>query len=54
MIMPFFCAICDKPIALSVTRKHNLVHDKCMSKYLEDFKISSQEDYKKSTNINKK
>ena len=50
MPMPFFCAVCDKPITPCKARKHNLIHDKCMDKYLDEFKTSSQEDYKKSTN----
>ena len=27
MFAPFFCAVCDEPIAPSSSRKHNLVHD---------------------------
>ena len=50
----FFCAVCDKPITPCKPRKHSLIHDKCMSKYLDEFKVSSQEDYKKSTNTTKK
>ena len=42
----FFCAVCDKPITPCKPRKHSLIHDKCMSKYLDEFKVNSQEDYK--------
>lgn len=54
MSNPFFCAVCDKPIALSTTGKHNLIHDKCMKKYLEKFKVLTEKEYKKSTNTTKK
>ena len=53
MPLPFFCAICDKPIAPSRHRKHNLVHDKCMDKYLSAFEVCNAEEYKKSTTTNK-
>ena len=49
MPLPFFCAVCDKPITPSRTRKHSLIHDKCIEKYLEDFKVTAAEEYKKST-----
>ena len=53
MPLPFFCAVCDKPIVPSKHRKHNLVHDKCMEKYLDDFKITSAKEYNKSANTTK-
>ena len=53
MPLPFFCAICDKPIAPSRHRKNNLLHDKCLDSYLENFNVSTKEDYKKSTTTNK-
>ena len=54
MPLPFFCAVCDKPIEFSRNRKHTLIHDKCMEKYLDEFKVNSQEEYNKSTNTTKK
>ena len=49
MPLPFFCAICDKPIMPSRDRKHNLIHDKCLNQYLSNFEIQNSEEYKKST-----
>ena len=54
MPLPFFCAICDKPIVSSRHRKHNLIHDKCMDEYLSAFEVSSAKEYKKSTTTNSK
>ena len=53
MPLPFFCAICDKPIAPSRHRKHNLVHDRCMDEYLSAFEVSNAKEYNKSTTTNK-
>ena len=53
MFAPFFCAVCDEPIAPSSSRKHNLVHDKCMDDYLDNFEIPTKQDYNKSTTTNK-
>ncbi len=49
MPLPFFCAICDKPIIPSKFMKNNLIHDKCLDDYLENFDIPTKEDYKQST-----
>jgi|19_taG_2_1085344.scaffolds.fasta_scaffold57167_2 hypothetical protein len=51
--LPFFCAICDKPIVPSNHRKHNLVHDKCMDQYLSNFDIPTKDDIKQSTTTSK-
>ena len=37
MPLPFFCAVCDKPIKPSRDRKYSTIHDKCMMDYLDDF-----------------
>tara|TARA_Y100000310_G_scaffold36784_1_gene34616 strand:- start:180 stop:353 length:174 start_codon:yes stop_codon:yes gene_type:complete len=54
MPLPFFCAICDKPIKPSVDRKYVTIHDKCMDEYLNAFEISSADEYNKSTTTNNK
>ena len=53
MPLPFFCAVCDKPITPSRDRKHNLIHDKCMKEYLSDFKINSPDEYNESISTGK-
>ena len=53
MPLPFFCAICDKPIVPSKDRKHNLLHDKCLDNYLESFESTKKEYYNKPTTTNK-
>ena len=53
MPLPFFCAVCDKPITPSRDRRHNLIHEKCMDKYLSEFKISSADEYNKSISTGK-
>ena len=35
MPLPFFCAVCDKPINPSSDKKYSLVHEKCMKDYLD-------------------
>ncbi len=51
--LPFFCAVCDKPIQQSQNRKHDLIHDKCMEEYLSKFKIANKRQYIESTTTNK-
>ena len=41
MPLPFFCAVCDKPIKPSKHRKYSTIHDKCMEDYLDNFKESA-------------
>ena len=53
MPLPFFCAVCDKPIEFSKHRKHKLIHDKCMEEYLNNFDSSSKDYYDKPTTTNK-
>ena len=53
MPLPFFCAVCDKPITPSRDKKHNLIHDKCMKEYLSDFKISNTDEYNESISTGK-
>ena len=53
MPLPFFCAVCDKPITPSKDRKHSLIHDKCMEDYLSNFETSTDEEYNKSTTTTK-
>ena len=54
MPLPFFCAVCDKPIRLSRDSKYTTIHDKCMDEYLDAFEISSADEYNKSTTNNNK
>ena len=54
MPLPFFCAVCDKPIVPSRDRKHNLIHEKCMKKYLSEFNISTAKEYNASVSTGKK
>ena len=39
MPLPFFCAVCDKPINPSRARKYTTIHNKCMNEYLNAFEI---------------
>ena len=41
MPLPFFCAVCDKPIAPSKHRKYTTIHDKCMMDYLDSYSIKN-------------
>ena len=54
MPLPFFCAVCDKPIVPSRDRKHNLIHEKCMKKYLSEFNIATDKEYNASVSTGKK
>ena len=53
MPLPFFCAVCDKPITPSRDRKHNLIHDKCMDKYLSEFNVTNEDEFNKSISTGK-
>ena len=53
MPLPFFCAVCDKPITPSRDRKHNLIHNKCMNKYLKAFQLSNVDKYNESISTGK-
>ena len=53
MPLPFFCAVCDKPITPSRDRKHNLIHDKCMEEYLRVFRGSNTNEYNESISTGK-
>ena len=53
MPLPFFCAVCDKPITPSRDRKHYLIHDKCMTEYLKVFRVSSANEYNESISTGK-
>ena len=37
MPLPFFCALCDKPINPSSDKKYTTIHEKCMKEYLESY-----------------
>ena len=54
MPQPFFCAVCDKPIRPSRDRKYTTIHDKCMEKYLSEFSVQSEKEYRKSRTTNNK
>ena len=51
MPLPFFCAICDKPIVPSRHRKHNLIHNKCMDEYLSAFEATNADEFNESISI---
>ena len=51
MPLPFFCAVCDKPITPSRDRKHYIIHDKCMKKYLSDFLVMKGDEFNKNISI---
>tara|TARA_R100001594_G_scaffold147753_1_gene201371 strand:+ start:169 stop:351 length:183 start_codon:yes stop_codon:yes gene_type:complete len=48
MPLPFFCAVCEKPIAPSKNRKYATVHDKCMMDYLDSYSEEIKENFKKN------
>ena len=48
MPLPFFCAVCDKPIQPSKNRKYTTVHDKCMMEYLDSFDSTSSDKFNKN------
>ena len=50
MPLPFFCAVCDKPIKPSRHRKYATIHKKCMEDYLDAFDSTSADEF--NTNIN--
>ena len=52
-LLPFFCAVCDKPIKPSRDREHNLVHNKCMNEYLSAFEESNADEFNESISTNK-
>ena len=54
MIQPFFCAICDKKIRHTKGMKDMIIHPKCMEKYLSDFSVQNEEEYRKSRTTNNK
>ena len=47
MPLPFFCAVCDKPINPSSDKKYATIHEKCMRDYLDNF----DNEYKFNKNI---
>ena len=47
MPLPFFCAVCDKPIAPSRHRKYATIHEKCMKDYLDAFDNISADEFNK-------
>ena len=48
MPIPFYCAVCDKPILPSKYRKYSTVHDKCMMDYLDAFSSTSLDEFRKN------
>ena len=48
MPLPFFCAVCDKPITPHRNRKYSTVHDKCMMDYLDAFDNTSADEFNKN------
>ncbi len=50
MPLPFFCAVCDKPIAPSRHRKYTTIHDKCMMDYLDSCSENVKKEFKNNIN----
>ena len=50
MPLPFFCAVCDKPINPSTDKKYATIHEKCMKDYLTDFDSTSSDEFNKNIN----
>ena len=50
MPLPFFCAVCDKPINPSSDKKYSTIHEKCMKDYLSDFDKTSADEFNKNIN----
>ena len=48
MPLPFFCAVCDKPIVPCKHRKYSTVHDNCMMEYLDEFDSTSSDEFNKN------
>ena len=51
MPLPFFCAVCDKPINPSSDKKYSTVHEKCMKDYLDAFDSASKDEFNKNISI---
>ena len=51
MPLPFFCAVCDKPINPSSDKKYSTVHEKCMRDYLNAFGSTPKDEFKKNISI---
>ena len=49
MPLPFFCAVCEKPIRASSDHKYPTIHDKCMENYLEAFEVTTADDFNKNS-----
>ena len=47
MPLPFFCAVCDKPIAPSRHNKYTTIHERCMKDYLSAFDNTSADEFNK-------
>ena len=50
MPLPFFCAVCDKPINKSTDKKYATIHEKCMKDYLAAFDSTSEDEFNKNIN----
>ena len=48
MPLPFYCAVCDKPMAPSVHRKYGTIHDRCMKDYLDAFDSTTADEFNKN------
>ena len=44
MPLPFFCAVCDKPINPTLDKKYATIHEKCMNEYLESIDYTTNTD----------
>ena len=50
MPLPFFCAVCDKPINKSTDKKYATIHEKCMKDYLAEFDNTLADEFNKNIN----
>ena len=48
MPLPFFCAVCDKPIPPSLHRKYKTMHEECMVEYLDKFSVATTKEFNKN------
>ena len=49
MPLPFFCALCDKPIVPTKSRKYTTIHEECMDEYLSKHKAPTKDEFNKNS-----
>tara|TARA_Y100001963_G_C6512722_1_gene322865 strand:- start:74 stop:253 length:180 start_codon:yes stop_codon:yes gene_type:complete len=51
MSLPFFCAVCDKPLKTNVKNKYKTIHEECMDEYLSKHKAPTKDEFNKNSII---